>query len=697
MSEGKNGVTGEKFKYNTFKSEDRKDIISHIDIMRSIMETLEGNQRVVIEYISPEINGGRFPAKYVVDEKVTIEADIFADGHEVLSAYLLYRNENQSNWVETPMQPLVNDRWRGSFTASEQGCYLYTITAWVDRFKTWRQDFKKRAEAKQKDLPVHLSVGAEIIDGAARRAFRSERKQLHEWADILKSDSVSQKDKLKLVTGEKVSRLMEAYSDRRSAVTYPRELIILVDSKKAGFSTWYEMFPRSCGDKPGEHGSLKDCEERLPYIAGMGFDVLYFPPIHPVGHTNRKGKNNTVTSKPDDPGTPWAIGSEEGGHKSIHPQLGTIEDFRHLLARARELGIDIALDIAFQCSPDHPYVKEHPEWFVWRPDGTVQYAENPPKKYQDIYPLNFDTENWRELWKELKSIVTFWAEQGVRIFRVDNPHTKPFRFWEWLISEVKKDYPETIFLAEAFTRPKIMYRLAKLGFTQSYTYFTWRNTKSELTEYLIELTQTEVKDFFRPNFWTNTPDILHEYLQTGGRAAFMVRLVLAATLVSSYGIYGPAFELMEDRPREKGSEEYLNSEKYEIKNWDINRKGSLRDFIMLVNKIRREELALQRNRNLWFNATDNENLICYSKHTDDLSSIVLVVINLDPRNIQSGWVNVPIQAWGLDRKQPCQAHELLGGTIYTWQEEWNRLELNPDICPAFIFHVMQQHVEGTRR
>jgi len=417
--------------------------------------------------------------------------------------------------------------------------------------------------------------------------------------------------------------------------------------------------------------------------------VLYFPPIHPIGHTSRKGRNNAVTVSQGDPGTPWAIGAEEGGHKAIHAELGTMEDLRNLVTEAQQHGIEIALDIAFQCSPDHPYVKEHPEWFLRRPDGTVQYAENPPKKYQDIFPLNFATDNWRELWEELRSVVLFWAQQGVRIFRVDNPHTKPFAFWEWLIAGVKKEYPEAIFLAEAFTRPKVMYRLAKLGFTQSYTYFTWRNTKSELTEYLTELTQTGVKDFFRPNFWPNTPDILHEYLQTGGRPAFMARLVLAATLSPSYGIYGPAFELMENVPRDKGSEEYLNSEKYEIKRWEISKKDSLKDFIARVNSIRRENPALQRNRNLWFNATDNEHLICYSKHTEDLSDIILVVINLDPHNTRSGSINVPMEAWGLDLRQPCEAHDLLSNARYTWQEEWNRMELDPDTCPSRIFRVTQ--------
>ena len=654
------------------------------------MKSVEGNERVVIERVSPEIDGGRFPAKSIIGDEVTVEADIFADGHDVISAYLLYRREDEIHWTETPMQSLVNDRWRGSFTVGEPGIYLYTITAWVDRFQTWRQDLKKRIEAKQKDIAINLLIGAGIIREAAGRASDADGKRLLEYADTLESEQAKQRDKVKLAIGNRLGKLMEKYADRSSAVTYPKELVISVDRQKAGFSTWYEMFPRSCADKPDCHGTFKDCEARLPYIAEMGFDVLYFPPIHSIGHTNRKGRNNTVAAGQTDPGTPWAIGSEEGGHKAINPQLGTLEDFRHLVTKARRHGIEIALDIAFQCSPDHPYVKSHPEWFLWRPDGTVQYAENPPKKYQDIYPLNFATENWRELWEELKNVVLFWAEQGIQIFRVDNPHTKPFRFWKWLITEVKKEYPGAIFLAEAFTRPKIMYRLAKLGFTQSYTYFTWRNTKQELTEYLTELTQTEVKDFFHPNLWPNTPDILHEYLQTGGRPAFMARLVLAATLSASYGIYGPAFELMENIPREKGSEEYLNSEKYEVKHWDIGRKDSLKEFIVRVNSIRRENPALQSNRNLWFNATDNDNLICYSKHNNDLSSIILVVVNLDPHRKQTGWVNVPIKAWGLDLRQPCQAHDLLIDARYIWQNEWNSVELNPDICPAHIFRITQQ-------
>jgi starch synthase (maltosyl-transferring) len=646
-----------------------------------------GCQRVIIECVSPEIDGGRFPAKSIVGDIVNVEADIYADGHDELAACLLYRHEKEKNWREAPMQPLVNDRWQSSFVAARTGNYFFTIIARVDRFLTWRQDLQKRVELKQRNLSLHFKIGAGIIQETASRATGRDASKINGWLNSINSKQVSRKKKIRITLSSGLKRLMDKHSGLRTAFTYPKELVVAVDRKKAGFSTWYEMFPRSASPSAGQHGTFRDCEARLPYIAGMGFDVVYFPPIHPIGRTNRKGKNNSVNAGPGDPGTPWAIGAREGGHKAILPELGTLEDFHHLMARATGYGIEIAMDITFQCSPDHPYVREHPEWFLWRPDGKVQYAENPPKKYQDIYPLNFETAHRRGLWEELKSIIVYWARQGVRIFRVDNPHTKPFCFWEWLVSEVKKEYPETIFLAEAFTRPKIMYHLAKLGFTQSYTYFTWRNDKKDITEYLIELTQAPIKDFFRPNFWPNTPDILHEYLQKGGRPAFMARLVLSATLCSIDGIYGPAFELMENTPREPGSEEYLNSEKYELKHWDIDRQDSLKDFITLVNRARRENPALQSNANLWFNAANNDNLLCYSKHTPDLSNIILVVVNLDPHATQSGTVNVPLNAWGLDTHKSYRVNDILSGNSYTWTGEWNYVSLNPDICPAHIFLI----------
>jgi starch synthase (maltosyl-transferring) len=651
------------------------------------MESINNYRRVVIETISPEIDSGRFPAKAIAGDVVTVEADIYADGHDTLSARLFYRRPGEDTWNETPMHHLINDRWQGSFMTEATGNYTYTINAFIDDFLTWRADFMKRISADEKDLGLHLVAGAGMLNSASKRARGQDAQRLAAWADRLESGPVTL-DKLSLALDNEIALLMEKYSDRSTATTYPRELVIKAERERAGYGAWYEMFPRSLADSADRlHGTFRDCEARLPYIAEMGFDVLYLPPIHPTGSTCRKGKNNMLTCVPGDPGTPWAIGSEEGGHKAIDQKLGTLADFRRLITTAKEFNIEIAMDMAFQCSPDHPWVQEHPDWFLRRSDGTIQYAENPPKKYQDIYPLNFASVRWKELWAELKSVVIYWAEQGVRIFRVDNPHTKPFDFWEWLITEVKKDYPDVIFLAEAFTRPKVMYRLAKIGFTQSYTYFTWRNNRQELTDYLNELTKTNVKDFFRPNFWPNTPDILHEYLQKGGRPAFITRLVLAATLCSSYGIYGPAFELFENTPRDPGSEEYLNSEKYEIKHWDVNRADSLKDFIGQVNRIRRENLSLQRNRNLWFNATSNDQLICYSKHTDDISDIILVVVNLDPRHPQSGMVNVPLQAWGLNPQQVYPVHDLLNDKHYTWRGEWNPVDLNPEICPAHIFRV----------
>ena len=643
--------------------------------------------RVIIEGVKPEIDGGRFPIKRVIGDEVVVEADIFADGHDALSALLLYRKEDDSQWTEVPMEFLVNDRWRGSFVVTELGHYLYTLMAWVDWFKSWQQDLAKRVEAGQEDMSVNLLVGAQLVSEVSQRASDPDSQRMQDWAKTLQSTHVDQKDRAQLALSNEVARLMDRYSDRQFAATYPKELLVVVDREKARFSTWYEMFPRSCAPEPGRHGTFSDCEARLPYITEMGFDVLYFPPIHPVGQTNRKGKNNVPEANPDDPGTPWAIGSKEGGHKSVDPRLGSLEDFRRLVTKARDYGIELALDIAFQCSPDHPYVKKHPEWFVRRPDGTVRYAENPPKKYQDIYPLNFESEHWQDLWKELKSVVLFWIDQGVRIFRVDNPHTKPFRFWEWLIADIKKAYPDVIFLSEAFTRPKVMYRLAKLGFTQSYTYFAWRNTKWELTQYFTELTQTDMRQYFRSNLWPNTPDILTEYLQSGGRPAFMTRLVLAATLGISYGIYGPAFELCANQPREPGSEEYLDSEKYEIKHWDISRPDSLKDFIARVNRIRCENSALQCNSALQFHSVDNEQLICYSKHTGDFSNVILMVVNLDPHYTQSGWVELALEELRLNPQEPYQVHDLLSEARYLWRGPRNYVELNPHICPAHIFRI----------
>ncbi|HSF48716.1 MAG TPA: alpha-1,4-glucan--maltose-1-phosphate maltosyltransferase [Burkholderiales bacterium] len=645
----------------------------------------DGRKRVIIEGVKPQVDGGRFAVKRSIGDKVVVEADAFTDGHDSIYCLLRYRKESGAQWIEAPMRPLVNDRWRGEFSVSELGRYRYTVTAWVDHFLSWRADMKKRAG--EQDILLALLIGAELVDAAAARSSGEDQKQLKKWASGLRHEKSAEAGQ-RMSEDPELAALVMRYPDRQFAITYDKELTVMVEPERARYSTWYELFPRSASKTPGAHGTFKDCEAWLPYVAAMGFDVLYFPPIHPIGRVRRKGKNNTLEPGPDDVGSPWAIGAEEGGHKAIHPQLGTLQDFRSLVDKARsQYGIEIALDIAFQCAPDHPYVKEHPQWFRWRPDGTVQYAENPPKKYQDIYPFNFETEDWRALWEELKSVFTYWIEQGVTIFRVDNPHTKPFPMWEWIITEIKKEHPETIFLAEAFTRPKVMHRLAKLGYTQSYTYFAWRNTKWELTEYFTELTQSDSREYFRPNPWPNTPDILTEYLQFGGRPAFVTRLVLAATLAANYGIYGPAFELFENVPRERRSEEYLYSEKYEIKQRDLERPDSLREMIAWVNRIRRENPALQFDWNLRFHRVDNEEIICYSKATEDLSNVIVTVVNLDPYHTQSGWVELSLDQLGIDREHPFQVHDLLGGGRYLWHGPRNYVELNPHGAQAHIFRV----------
>ena len=648
-----------------------------------------GRRRVVIDKVRPEVDGGRFPIKRVVGETVEVEADAFTDGHDSIACRLLWRPESQTRWNETEMAALPNDLWRAAFTVSEQGRWLYSVLGWVDPFKTWRRDLRKRVDAGQ-DVTLDLRAGAALVREAGQRAGQARKKAdgrvLAGLADDLEADK-DQEVRLLLALDDELAALMDRYADRRFATVYPRELGAVVDRVKARFSTWYEMFPRSCGPE-GRHGTFRDCEKRLRYIAGMGFDVLYLPPIHPIGTAFRKGKNNSLTPGPDDAGSPWAIGSAEGGHKAVHPGLGTLADFRRLLEKAAEHGLEIALDLAYQCSPDHPYVREHPEWFRKRPDGSIQYAENPPKKYQDIYPFDFETEAWRELWQELKSVVDFWVGEGVRIFRVDNPHTKAFPFWEWMIGEVKREHPDVLFLAEAFTRPKIMYRLAKLGFTQSYNYFPWRNQGWELVEYFTELNQTEVKEFFRPNLWPNTPDILTEPLQIGGRPMFLQRLILAATLGASYGIYGPPFELMEHLPRERGSEEYLDSEKYQLRHWDLGRPDSLREMIALVNRIRRENPALQADHSLRFHTAENEQILCYSKTAGD--NPIVVAVNLDPHHTQWSWLELDLEELGLEPDQQFQVHDLLTGARYLWHGSRNYVQIDPHQVPAHVFRVRRR-------
>lgn len=645
---------------------------------------LDGRKRVVIENVKPEIDGGRFPIKRVIGEKVVVTADIFADGHDAVWANVLYKYQNDDRWREIPMSFLDNDRWQGEFIVEEMGIYTYTAEGGVDHFKTWQNDLKKKYDANQ-DIKIEILIGIHHIQDILQRVSGDDKKKLLEYIDFLKKEE-NRQELVTIALREELSNLIKKYPDKQSATNYGRMLTIVTDRKKALFSAWYERFPRSCSPEANKHGTFKDCENILPDIARMGFDVFYLPPIHPIGKTNRKGKNNSTVVNPDDAGSPWAIGSGEGGHKAVHPQLGTREDFERLLNKAKEYAIEIAIDLAFQCSPDHPYVKEHPEWFHWRPDGSVQYAENPPKKYEDVLPLNFETEQWQQLWDELKSVVVFWVERGIRIFRVDNPHTKPFSFWEWLIKEVKSKYPDVLFLSEAFTRPKVMYYLAKLGFTQSYTYFTWRNTKREFIEYITELVQTNEREYFRPNFWPNTPDILPEHLQYGGKPAFMIRLILAATLSSNYGIFGPAFELCINEAI-PGKEEYLNSEKYEIKHWEWDRPGNLKDFIARVNRVRKENPALQTTGNVQFYEVDNEYLIAYGKATEDFSNILLIVVNLDPYHNQSGWVRVPIGEFGIDADQPYLVHDLLSDGKYIWHGENNYVELKPHDMPAHIFKV----------
>jgi starch synthase (maltosyl-transferring) len=605
--------------------------------------------------VRPAVDGGRYPVKRVIGEPVLVECDAFADGHDAVLCQLQWKFSGEDSWQTSAMEFRHNDHWAGQFTVAKLGRYQYRVRAWVDRFVTWQRDLAKRREAGQ-DLSTDFLIGAEISGYAFLRDASLPAEEKYDAAIAAKPPPPAPQ-----------------------AVVESGVLEVLVDPLRARFSTWYEMFPRSArGD--GRHATFRDVAALLPYVQEMGFDVLYFPPIHPIGSTARKGKNNAVRAQPGDVGSPWAIGAAEGGHKAILPALGTFDDFAFLVREAEKRNIAIALDIAFQCSPDHPYVREHPEWFRKRPDGSIQYAENPPKKYQDIFPFDFESPDWKSLWTELKSIFEFWIGHGVKIFRVDNPHTKAFDFWEWCIGELKARHPELVFLSEAFTRPRIMHKLAKLGFTQSYTYFTWSNTKEELADYFTELSQHPSREYFRPNDWPNTPDILHETLQHGGRPAFIVRAVLAATLAANYGLYGPAYELLEHLPREAGSEEYLHSEKYEIRRWDRGRPDSLRELIGRLNRIRHENAALQRDWSLRFHPVDNHQLLAYSKHEG--GNTVLTVVNLDLHHPQAGFVD-------LDFEGSFEVQDLLSGGRYTWSRGRNYVELNPHTLPAHVFKVVR--------
>jgi len=643
-----------------------------------------GRSRVIIEGITPQVDCGRFPAKRTVGDQVRVEADVFTDGHDAIAASVLARREGSKEWIEIPMKALVNDRWEATFRVGELGRYGFKVQGWVDHFETWRRDLLKRIKAES-DTSLDYLIGAELVTEAAGRATGGDALWLNERAAVLKTGKEPSRLRTH-ATDPMLHDLVLRHPDKRFA-TESAELPIIVDPVRARFSSWYEFFPRSTAEKAGEHGTFADAEKRLPYVAEMGFNVVYMPPIHPIGRKFRKGKNNNPESQEGDHGSPWAIGATEGGHKGILGELGSVEDFKRFIGKAEDLGLAVAMDIAFQAAPDHPYVKNHETWFKKRPDGTIQYAENPPKKYQDIYPFDFESEDWEGMWKELKSVFEYWIGVGVTIFRVDNPHTKAFPFWEWAITEIKRDHPEVLFLAEAFTRPKIMYRLAKLGFSQSYTYFPWRNAKWEIQQYLAELTQTPVREFFRPNQWPNTPDILTEFLQMGGRPAFVIRLLLAATLGANYGIYGPAFELQEHLPVKHGSEEYLNSEKYEVRHWDLNRPDSLRDLIARVNGIRNDNAALQNDWSLRFHNVDNDQLICYSKESDDRANLLITVVNLDPHYTQTGFVTLPLEELEIPHDRPYEAEDLLTGDRFLWQGSRNYVELNPSIRSGHILKI----------
>jgi len=635
---------------------------------------------IVIENVYPELDSGRYPVKRVLGERFEVEADIFKEGHDAIRAVLKYRGQ-PSHWRETPMEPIGNDRWRGSFPLEENRRYVYTIEAFPDPFRTWVQEVAKKAETGQ-DVTSELLEGAELIRQAGGRASGEDRAVLLKYVRFLK-DAPTQQDAVTLVIESALDALMSRHLDRSAATTYDRELEVVVDRPRARVGAWYEMFPRSQGRTPGRNATFKECEARLPEIQAMGFDVIYLPPIHPIGRAHRKGRNNTPAATSDEPGSPWAIGNEHGGHKSVAPDLGTLEDFRRFVQAVRSRSMEVALDLAIQCSPDHPYVREHPEWFYKRPDDTIKYAENPPKKYEDIYPLNFYCPAWRALWDEIKSILLHWIGCGVKIFRVDNPHTKPVYFWEWLIREIQEEHPDVIFLSEAFTRPTMMKILAKVGFTQSYTYFTWRNFKQELIDYLTELTRSEMKEYFRGNLFTNTPDILPEILQQGGPPAFKMRLVLAATLSSTYGIYN-GFELCENAAI-PGTEEYLNSEKYEHKVWDWDRPGNIKDYITRVNQIRRDHPALALYENLTFYPAEDDNVLFYGKMTPAKNDVILVAVNLDPFAPHESVVHVPLDEIGLGEDETYEMHELITGTRSLWKGATHRIALDPAVEPAAIF------------
>lgn len=649
---------------------------------------IAGQSRVIIENVQPQVENGRHPAKRSVGDLVQITADIFADGHDHIRAEVCYRKKDKKKWMCVPMEPEGNDLWCASFKVDEKGMYVYTVQAWIDHFETWYAGFKKKVAAKI-DVSVEILEGFEFL----KKLEANGEDTIANTIKILESKK-SDKDKTAFFLSPEFEKLVADFPLKEFETTIETELPIIVESRRAEFTTWYELFPRSASTSGGKkHGTFKDVIKLLPRIELMGFDVLYLPPIHPIGTIHRKGPNNSVTAKKGDPGSPWAIGSAAGGHKAVHPELGEMSDYENLIKEAKKRGIDIALDLAFQCAPDHPYVKEHPEWFKKRPDGTIQYAENPPKKYQDIYPFDFECEDWKNLWDELKSITLFWIDKGITIFRVDNPHTKPIPFWEWMITEVHKEHPDIIFLAEAFTRPKIMNSLAKVGFNQSYTYFTWRVNKQEIVEYMNELVAGPSRNFFRPNFWPNTPDILPYHFQHQDENIFIIRLALAATLSANYGIYGPPYEFGENVPID-GKEEYTDSEKYEIKQYDWKRTNRMTDIITLINKARKEQPALQSTWNIYFCQIENSNLLAFIKYTEDFGNIMLVVVNLDQHNKHQGYLQIPKSLLRLGDSINIKLHDLITEDRFTWTQEWNYVELDPNRMPFHLFklEIQESHM-----
>lgn len=639
--------------------------------------------RIALENVYPEVDCGRFPVKRVVGERVEVWADIFRDGHDVIGAAVRYRSGEDGEWRRTPMRFFDNDRWAGAFVLEQNARYAFTIEAWTEVFLSWRQDVVKKIDAGQ-NVDLDLIEGREIVAAAAERADGRDRRTLSE---IIRSfnRTADTSERAELLLSDEMRGLMDRWGPRADPIDLGREIFVVADRPAAQFAAWYEMFPRSQGTVPGRSATFDDCIARLPEIRDLGFDVVYLVPIHPIGRTNRKGPNNTLRAAPEDPGSPYAIGSAEGGHTAIHPELGTLADFRRFVDACRGHGMEVALDFAIQCSPDHPWISEHPEWFVFRPDGTIRHAENPPKRYQDIVNVNFHSAERDGLWNELRDVLLFWIGQGVKIFRVDNPHTKPLPFWEWVIHQVQSEHPDVIFLAEAFTRPKMMRRLAKVGFTQSYTYFTWRNTKQELIEYLTELTQTEMREYYRPNFFTNTPDILPPFLQNGGRPAFMIRLALAATLASVYGIYN-GFELCENRAV-PGTEEYADSEKYEYKVWDWDRPGNIKSMIRTLNTIRRENAALQEFLNLRFYSCDDDNILCYGKGSRDGTNRIVVAVNLDPFAAHAAALELPLAEFGIGDDEEFAVEELIGGARLRWRGRRQVVKLDPATTPVAIFRI----------